>query len=428
MIADMTLAEGYESGPRAAAADRAWPDLRGIFAVPTRSGDEEWVLPVTRPGSAHIHDDGCPGRVPAGNSLRAAIISRLLGREHRVRRREVARQARLPFLTARRIWHSLGFPGLGSDDMAFTDADLDVVGALSALRGNPVIDDELLLELARSLARSTDRLAEWQTNLVMESVASRRIGEAADSWSASLSDAERHEVVDILLAIADQLEPMLVYAWRRHLTASLGQLVNEDDGTSPEPHTDRSVGFADLVGFTSVVSRLSEREVSTLVGDFEALAADVVTAHGGRIVKTLGDEVLFVCARAASAAAIGLDLIDALRSLPGLPSLRVGLATGAVVAYSGDVFGTTVNRASRLTSTAQPDTVVVDNATQASLTSVSGFEMRSMPPRPLQGLGLTPLWELRRTGGPSRRGPVTVSAADDTREPAECTDGADEVE
>lgn len=359
-------------------------------------------------------------------SLRSAIMTRLLGREHRVRRREVAREAHMPFLMARRIWHALGFPGLGGSDMAFTDADLDVVASIADLRQAPDVDDELVLDLARSLARSTDRLADWQTSLLLESVGRRRRtdperperpdgsegAEGADEalWSKRLTDAERAEVVQTMLAVADQLEPMLVYAWRRHLASSLGQLLNDDQNANRQATDERTVGFADLVGFTSVVSRLSERRVSALVGEFEALASDVVTAHGGRIVKTIGDEVLFVTSRAASAAAIGLDLVDALRVSRDMPQLRVGLATGSVVAQFGDVFGTTVNRASRLTGVAQPGMVVLDNATQSSLATVSGFEMRSLEPRPLRGLGVTPLWELRRTCGPERRGPVTIRA------------------
>lgn len=360
-------------------------------------------------GGATSGADACRADYEA---LRSAIMSRLLGREHRVRRREVAREAHVPFLTARRIWHALGFPRLGGTDMAFTDADLDIVSSIADLRQAPMVDDELVLELSRSLARSTDRLADWQTSLLMESVGSRRRGDdSVDTdalWSRRLTDAERAEVVRMMLTLADQLEPMLVYAWRRHLASSLGQLLNDDQGIAPEATDERSVGFADLVGFTSVVSRLSERRVSALVGEFEALAADVVTAHGGRIVKTIGDEVLFVTSRAASAAAIGLDLVDALRMAKEMPQLRVGLATGSVVAQFGDVFGTTVNRASRLTGAAQPGMVVLDNATQSSLATVSGFEMRSLEPRPLRGLGVTPLWELRRTCGPERRGPVTI--------------------
>ena len=362
-------------------------------------------------------------------TFRATILTRLLGREHRVRRREVAREAHLPFLTARRIWHALGFPGLGGTDMPFTDADLDIVSSVADLRQAVMVDDELVLELARSLARSTDRLADWQTTLLVETVARKRDGEGEDPdqlWSKRLTDAERGEVVRAMLALADQLEPLLVYAWRRHLASTLGQLLNDDQGASLESTHERSVGFADLVGFTSMVSRLSERQVSALVGEFEALASDVVTAHGGSIVKTLGDEVLFVTPRAASAAAIGLDLVDALGRSRGMPQLRVGLATGSVVAQFGDVFGTTVNRASRLTDAARPGMVVLDNATQTSLATVSGFEMRSLEPRPLRGLGMTPLWELRRTCGPERRGPVTIRA--NAEDPSDMTETRDRID
>ena len=53
-----------------------------------------------------------------------------------------------------------------------------------------------------------------------------------------------------------------------------------------------AVGFADLVGFTRLTRRLEEEELGELVESFETTSADLVAAHGGRLIKTLGDEVL----------------------------------------------------------------------------------------------------------------------------------------
>ncbi len=128
-----------------------------------------------------------------------------------------------------------------------------------------------------------------------------------------------------------------------------------------------AVGFADLVGFTRLTRRLEEEELGELVESFETTAADLVAAHGGRLIKTLGDEVLFAADDAGTAAEIALRLIEAMGQDETMPALRVGIAFGTVTTRMGDVFGTTVNLASRLTSIAPKDAVLVDGAFAAEL-------------------------------------------------------------
>lgn len=336
------------------------------------------------------------------------IADKLLGRSHGHRRREVARTFRIPYVTARRIWQALALPTLGGAGTPFTDADLDAMPVIADLRRAAGMDDELVLDLIRALSRTTNRLVAWQTGLVAKGVVDRRCGTRGDSAAPRLDAHERRQVVTEMLTLSSTLESALVYSWRRHLAASLDHLLDDLDDPDADDDTGDvlTVGFADLVGFTSAVTGMSGRELAGLVREFEDLASDVVDVHGGQVVKTLGDEVLFVCERPAGAAAIGLDLVEALRSEPNMPALRVGIATGTVLRHSGDVFGTTVNRASRLTTTAEPDTVVVDTATQSALSEVSGFDLRRLEIAPLAGLGPTLLWEVHRTSVPRRSGPA----------------------
>ena len=108
----------------------------------------------------------------------------------------------------------------------------------------------------------------------------------------------------------------------------------------------------------------------------------------------------------APAAAIALDLVQAMGDDDFLPDVRVGMAFGHIVSRLGDVFGTTVNRASRLTGVARPGTVLVDDALAASLASLSGFEMTpaaaadAARDRAGDPVGAAP----RRAGGPTRHG------------------------
>jgi adenylate cyclase len=201
-----------------------------------------------------------------------------------------------------------------------------------------------------------------------------------------------------LVDIADDLEPLLVYAWRRHLSAAISRMITDAEPIEDQPGVVRSVGFADLVSFTRLVRRLSERDLARMVQRFEALASEVVTVNGGRVIKTVGDEVLFVSIGATSAAAIALDLVEAMARDDVLPDVRVGMASGRVISRLGDVFGTTVNRASRLTAVARPHTVLVDDGLAASLASESGFEMSALRRRTLRGIGPVTPWVLRRAG------------------------------
>jgi adenylate cyclase len=147
---------------------------------------------------------------------------------------------------------------------------------------------------------------------------------------------------------------------------------------------------------------MSERQLATVVQRFEALASDVITAHGGRVIKTVGDEVLFVHTDAAPAAAIALDLVESMDEDPLLPAVRVGMAYGNVVSRLGDVFGTTVNRASRLTAVTPSGRVYVDEPLAALLGEVSGFEVIPSRRRILRGIGAVRPRELRRYAGERR--------------------------
>src|SRR5665811_2239800 len=182
------------------------------------------------------------------------------------------------------------------------------------------------------------------------------------------------------------------------------RMVSDSEPTLDSSGVVRCVGFADLVSFTGLVRRLSERELARVVQRFESLASDVVTAHGGRVIKTVGDEILFVAIGAAPAAAIALDLVEAMGQDDVLPDVRVGVASGRVISRLGDVFGNTVNRASRLTAVARPRTVLVDDAIAASLASTSGFEMSVLRRRTLRGIGPVTPWVLRRADQAGRRG------------------------
>ena len=121
----------------------------------------------------------------------------------------------------------------------------------------------------------------------------------------------------------------------------------------------------------------------------------VLSQAGGRVLKFIGDAVMFTTPSPTSAAAAGLGLRTSKLEVRSLPKVRVGMAIGPVVAIEGDLFGDTVNRANRLTEVANPGTVIVDDELGRALDDRDDVVVRPLRPRKLKGLGYVRAWVLR---------------------------------
>ncbi|HYJ76367.1 MAG TPA: adenylate/guanylate cyclase domain-containing protein [Kineosporiaceae bacterium] len=312
----------------------------------------------------------------------------LLGGPRRWRRREVAGQAGVSQLSSRKLWRALGFANVGDEALAFTDADVEALGRVARLVRTGLLDEPTAIALARALGQTADRLVSWQTETLLEHLAAEDVTAPA-------------EVLARLGDLSGDLEALLVYAWRRHLAAAASWLSDVADDGDLAAATPLTVGFADLVSYTRLSQRLEQHELGVLVQRFEGLAADVVTAGGGRVVKTVGDEVLFTADDPVSGAVIALSLSEQMAVDDVVPDVRVGLAHGEVLRSLGDVFGPTVNLASRLTALAQPGTVVTDPETGEVLHREPDLVLVPQRARQVRGFGiLRPLLVAR--AGPQR--------------------------
>lgn len=366
---------------------------------------------TTQPGGAAADPAAAPEVLDADVDAKD-VTERLLGRPLELRRRDVTRQAGVSLLSAQKFWRALGFPVVYTDDELFTASDVDALRTVAGIVREGNVDEALALAMTRAVARSADRLAVWQAQLVAEAVETEmslpRSVEGAETGVGAEtrvvpSFETATETAHRMAELADRFEPLLVYAWRRHLSAAISRMLADADPESYGLVKMRSVGFADLVNFTSLVRKMSERDLARLVHRFERLSSDVITAHGGRLIKTVGDEVLFTTVQAAPAAAIALDLIDTISQDDVLPEVRCGMARGPIVSSLGDVFGTTVNRASRLTAVAQAGTVLVDATMARELATLSGFSLAGQRRRILRGVGPVSPSLLRRASAEGRR-------------------------
>jgi adenylate cyclase len=324
-----------------------------------------------------------PGRRHTRQELEEAI----LGQRPELTNKQVAAAAGVPFEQARRLWRALGFPEAG-DAVAFTRGDLAALTTLVEAVEAGAVDFDTAVRLTRAVGQMMARLADWQVATLAARVEQLESGEEATG--SRIGSALR-----LTEQVGEPFEKLLVYSWRRHLAAAVARIEALGAGDA-DLHTIRvTVGFADLVSFTALSNQLGEDRIGDLVEIFESRCADVVAARHGRVIKTLGDSVLFVCEDPVQAMDIAASIVEVIGRDSRLPDVRIGLSTGAVVMQLGDVFGPPVNMAARLTSVARRNRVIVDEAT-AALLPPSRFETRPLPARPLRGFGVVEPVSVRR--------------------------------
>jgi adenylate cyclase len=152
-----------------------------------------------------------------------------------------------------------------------------------------------------------------------------------------------------------------------------------------------------MTRFSVASQTLSAVELTKMINRFESTAFDTVAEFGGRVVKLIGDEVLFATDGPRAAADIALQLVDRLEEDPDMPRVRGGLSHGPVVEIQGDVFGETVNLASRLTEVAKSGSVLASESFKEALQGADDLEVRRIKRiTMLKGVGRVRAYVLRR--------------------------------
>ncbi len=340
----------------------------------------------------------------AADQLESLVIDRLLlaGRTARTGQ-EVSDSSGMDIEQAGRLWRALGFPAPG-EEATFNEHDVEALSTIRGMTEMGVASLDNAIQVTRVLGQSMSRLAD---TLVSSADATAR-EQGRPAWA----DGAKDDGLLLAAAIAfsselvlPSMERLIIYAWRRHIEAAARRhaALRRAGAYDESVAAKLAVGFADMVGFTALSSQLSAEALVAVVDRFEDLAHGTVVAGGGRPVKMIGDEVMFVCDEAATALQIGLDLVDAYADDELLSDVRVGLAAGPVLLREGDFFGTTVNRAARVVSIADPGSVLCSDEIHAELSESGqdGFAWRRLRPRTLKDIGRVPLWSVRRAGAPA---------------------------
>ncbi len=301
--------------------------------------------------------------------------------------REVLSDVGLDWPAALRLMTAAGLPTEPGFHVTAGEA-----AAIRLLAGasNALLGEEATLQLARVTGSTMARLAETIVGVFRLQVELPR-----RSGGTAYVDVVK-EYADLTQTLLPNFVSTLDAVLRRQIVAVAERMWSTDPERSVVT-VQRTVGFVDLVGYTSSTASLSLRELTDVLVEFDQCTSDIVAGHNGQIVKTIGDEAMFVTEDAQDACQIALDLLDA--SGGTLPALRVGLAAGEMASVFGDLYGPDVNLAARLVGAADPSTAVVSESVRAALQG--NFRFGRLPPLTLKGFAeTTTAYRLERPGRP----------------------------
>jgi adenylate cyclase len=167
------------------------------------------------------------------------------------------------------------------------------------------------------------------------------------------------DAVDLLPPLLETMDQLL----RQHMQLAARPIgPTSADPAGYEAQT-LSVGFLDLIGSTALTRELPFAQLGAVIGEFERAATDTVVQHGGRVIKLIGDEVMFTAPDPVVACHAAVDVRATLAGHPVLQGIRGGIAFGEVLVRDGDCFGPVVNLAARLVKRAARNEVMVDQPT-----------------------------------------------------------------
>ena len=291
----------------------------------------------------------------ADESLGAMVGDRTLVPGARLTGDEAATIAGIPRADLDRLVRAFGVTRIETappGEIGVTAEEAQAIGSFDALGG--MFSDDEVTSFMRVIGSSLARIGEAGVSLFLADVESELVIDGSSELVLAQAVEQATHLVD---GLAERLDPLL----RRHILQAI-----ERSRRSMVNHTERfryryAVGFVDLVGFTTISGEMDAPTLSAFLRDFEGRAHDVVTAAGARIVKLIGDEVMFAADDPAAACRAAGELMVGFATEYAHVLPRGGLAYGDVLVRGGDYYGPIVNLASRLVDEAVPQELLVTN-------------------------------------------------------------------
>ncbi|MGE5696363.1 MAG: adenylate/guanylate cyclase domain-containing protein [Candidatus Sericytochromatia bacterium] len=255
-----------------------------------------------------------------------------------------------------RAWALLGLTVGGPDELTLSQADVDGLGAWFRIKR--LLGDEGAFGFLRVLGSSMARLTEAESAIMRAAAPDIQINHTRDELATAQAYRAAAEFIPGIGVLIDVAHRHHMISARRHFEGVVR------DSTA---NVTCGVGFADLSGFTALTQLLSPGELSMLLSEFGATVSDVVHADGGRVVKFIGDEVMWVSPAPMLLAKAAMDLVDHPKAREAGLQVRAGVAYGEMLAINGDYFGNVVNLAARLATAATPGQILASQSVRDTL-------------------------------------------------------------
>jgi adenylate cyclase len=340
----------------------------------------------------HLHADGC-----SVEELQAAAVEgrlallpaeRALGAGGDLTARDIAERTGVDLAALEAVRRACGLP-LPPPDVAEL-GELDLAGAHAFARfleaGLPL---EGLIEASRVFGEATAHAAAAAGTLA--NAALPQVGDTEHAYALRLATATRE--------LTPPATELLGVMYRLHNRENLRQQIIDAEELAAGRRSDVhevSVGFCDLVGFTRLGEGVPAADLGAIATRLAAIAADVAVPPV-RLVKTIGDAVMFVAPEPAPLLDAALRLMEATDAEGDqFPAVHAGAAHGPALRRWGDYYGGPVNLAARLTERARPASLITD-AVVRERAGDNGFAWSDAGPKRLKGVSEpTPVWRCRR--------------------------------
>jgi class 3 adenylate cyclase len=259
---------------------------------------------------------------------------------------QVAEITGFPVHQVRAVWRAFGLVDVGGPVASPDDVEM----VRTALLVSGTLGFEPTIGLVRVMGASMARIGDATSTVVRGRMPTMSVATSGSELATATSFATIAAGVPEMGRMLDQLFRHHLESARMHFERTESWDIVGDGGIRV------AVGFADLCGFTGLTQQLRMDELSQLLSGFEQIAGDIVQDHSGRLVKFIGDAVMYVTPDAVSAVAVADDLVAA-AEVNGLQA-RAGITAGTALAMDGDYFGPVVNLAARLVGIAEPGDIL----------------------------------------------------------------------
>jgi adenylate cyclase len=294
---------------------------------------------------------------------------------------DVAAERGVPESLVDRLHESIGFESPNPHDRAGED-DVAMLAVLDLFRSVGV-PDEAIVRLFAVYADAVGRLAKAEAELYEANIEERL-------RASGMNEREQIEFgTDFGNRVSAALEKALVLVYRRHRVHawaehSVNHVEAALDAEGIESHIPQppAICFVDLTGYTRLTEERGDRFAADVAAQLASLVKDIARRRAGSPIRWLGDGGMFHFRDPSHAVEAGLDMVEQAPAI-GLPPAHIGIHAGPVIFQDGDVYGRTVNIASRLASVAQAGQVVVSKEV-ARL--AEGFSFQDIGPVTLKGV------------------------------------------